>query len=386
MNICIVGLGYVGLSNLAMLSKNNKIIGLDNNNEIIDRLKNGDIHINEYGIRDQLIKYKNNINFVADINQVEKSIDVFIIALPTNYDPILNHFDVSIIDGVITSISQIYKDSIVLIKSTIPVGYTDYISKKVNNKKIIFSPEFLREGMAFIDSLEPSRIIISGNNDDSKKIERIYLDSVSKKNVNVLFMNAKEAEAVKLFSNTYLAMRVAFINELDNFCIDKTLVAKDVIDGVCLDPRIGDGYNNPSFGFGGYCLPKDTQQMSAMCESLPNLIIHNIYESNLARAKYLYEDIKKMGKNIIGIYKVAMKEGSDNHRSSSIFNIIDKLKESGCEIILYDESIITLNDYEIISDFSEFVEKAELIVTNRIDEKLDAYSEKVYTRDIYNIS
>lgn len=386
MNICIVGLGYVGLSNLALLSKNNEITGVDNNQEIIDALESGRLHINEYGIRDQLLKYKKNINFATDINHVNKEVDVFIVAVPTNYDPITNHFDVSIIDSVITRISEINKNSYILIKSTVPVGYTEYISNKLDNKKIIFSPEFLREGMAFIDSLEPSRIIISGNDRGSNLIQEIYTESIHNKNVDVLFMDSKEAEAVKLFSNTYLAMRVAFINELDNFCIANDLISKKIIDGVCLDPRIGAGYNNPSFGFGGYCLPKDTQQMSSMCEKLPNILIKSIYASNLARANYLYEDIKKTGKNIIGIYKVAMKEGSDNHRSSSIFNIINKLKDYGCQIILYDESIVELNDYEVMFDFNDFVEKSELILTNRLDEKLKPYSDKVYTRDVYNVS
>ena len=388
MNLCIVGLGYVGLSNLALFSNDHNVVGIDSNKYVIKSLELGNIHLAEFGIKDQIEKNLDKIHFLNDLKKVDKAIDFFIVSVPTNYDHLNDHFDTTIIDSVICEISKSHKNSIIVIRSTIPVGYTERIKKITKNRNIVFVPEFLREGAAYLDSIEPSRLIIGSNSIDCAKISDLYLQSIKKKDVEILHMSSEEAESVKLFSNTYLAMRVAYINEIDNFCMFKNLDAELIIRGISLDPRIGHGYNNPSFGYGGYCLPKDTLQTSAMCKQLPNSLINNIDESNHNRAKYIAKSICRLGLKKIGIYKIAMKAGSDNYRSSSILNVVAELrKNSDIDVIIFDDSIDKSFMSDIrVDDFNTFINQSDIILTNRIDPEILKYKSKIFSRDLFGVS
>ncbi len=389
MRISVIGMGYVGLSNATLLSTKYKVICYD-----IDHSKLTSIDNRISPIKDSLITnyFKNKKLQLTTTPVIDTNLsktDFIIISTPTNYDPIKNRFDTTSIDNIIEKLNSLKSTSSIIIKSTIPVGFVKKIQKKYSNLKIYFSPEFLREGKALYDNLYPSRIIIGDEDKYSKKFINLFKACCLKKNIPIIFMSSTEAESVKLFSNSYLATRVAFFNELDSFSIENKMSSKLLIEGISADPRIGNEYNNPSFGFGGYCLPKDTKQLKANFKNIPNALISSLNRSNQLRKKYIAEDILKLKTKNIGIYTLAMKKGSDNFRESSIIDIIKILKRNGKNIFIYEPLIVDkkrIYGCEIINNFEQFSKKVNLIVTNRPSNKLDGVSVKVYTRDIYGES
>lgn len=377
--IAIIGLGYVGLSNALFLAKNNKVHAYDIVSEKIEILKNGKSPIKEDKIEEFLKNTELDIQFSNDFNKTIDKADLILIATPTDYDVDKNYFNTSSIEDVIEKILPINKKAIILIKSTIPVGYTKQICKKYNTQNIIFSPEFLRESKSLDDVLNPTRIIIGEKSDRAQKIAELF--QVDRQ--PILLMNSTEAEAVKLFANTYLATRVAFFNELDTYADVNKLNAKDIIDGVSLDSRIGNFYNNPSFGYGGYCLPKDTKQLLANYNDIPNNLIKATVKSNETRKDFIVSQILARKVNVVGIYRLTMKSGSDNFRSSSIIDIMNKLKKAGIKIFIYEPTVDKYEDFEIENDLDKFKEYADLIIANRVTIEIKDVKEKVYTRDIY---
>lgn len=386
MEILVIGAGYVGLSIATMLSINNKVSIID-----IDKNKTTKINKRINPIKDDMISYyfqnkKLNLKCFYNYNDINK-FDYAFICTPTNYDQINNTLNTDSITNTINELEKINKKGVIIIKSTIPVGYMDSIKNKYKNT-LLFSPEFLRECSSLHDLLNPDRIIISPNNIYAKNYSIFIKKYIEKKDTPILFMECKEAESVKLFSNAYLALRISFFNELDNFAISNNLNTSDIIKGVSLDNRIGDYYNNPSFGFGGYCLPKDTLQLENLYEKIPNAIIKNIIKSNNIRKQFIISEILKTNKKNIGIYKLEMKKNSDNHRTSSMIDIIKLLDNANKKLYLYDPNI-TKFDYKNITlcnDLKEFKKISEIIVTNRMNEDLLDVLYKVYTRDTFNIN
>ena len=383
--ITVVGLGYVGLSNSLLLGINHNVIGLDIDNKKVDQLKNHISPLKDHEIESYLKKKNTNIQFELFDEKFLVDSDFIIIATPTNYDEQVNFFDVSSVEKVVKQSLDFNKKALLVIKSTIPVGLTKELDKKFKTDRIIFSPEFLREGKALYDNLYPSRIIVSNENSRSEVFGEILKDCSLKKDTTLLYISSTEAEAVKLFSNTFLAMRVAYFNELDSYAISHNLNAKQIIDGVCLDSRIGNGYNNPSFGYGGYCLPKDTKQLLANYKDVPQNIIDAIINANSTRKEFLSNEILKLDPQVVGIYRLIMKEGSDNIRESSLQGIMKRLKAKGIQVIVY-EPIISDNEFfksEVTRDLNYFKVKSDVILTNRFHPDLDDVKSKVYTRDIY---
>ncbi|EOH1934184.1 TPA: nucleotide sugar dehydrogenase [Campylobacter coli] len=383
MKICIVGAGYVGLANALMLCKNNNITILD-----VDASKIKKINQRQSPIRDKMIeKYlandKNKIYATLDKKNAYENCDYIIIATPTNYDENTQYFDTKSIESVMHDIVNFNKDAIVIIKSTIPIGYTKYLKTVFNVKDVIFCPEFLREGNALHDNLYPSRIIIGSKGENAHKVAKIFTDSVLQK-TPVLFMDSREAESVKLFSNTYLAMRVGFFNELDTFAKSNKLNTEDIISGVCADPRIGNYYNNPSFGYGGYCLPKDSKQLLSNFKDIPNALIQAIVLTNDLRKKFIIQEILSKKVDIVGFYRLIMKHESDNFRNSVMLDLINEIQKYK-EIIIYEPLINDkqFSGCEIENNFEKFANKTEMIVANRLDKQLATYRNKVYTSDIY---
>ena len=385
-NFTVVGAGYVGMSLSVLLSRFHNVILLD-----IDKSKVNDINAGKSTIQDDLIDsyIKNkelNLNATTNSEKAFNNSDFIIIATPTDYDHKKRYFDTSTIEKVIEDIEKYNSDALIVIKSTIPVGFTNSLSKKYNTDRIIFSPEFLREGQALYDNLYPSRIIVGGKCKRALNFMNILKDCSENKNVKLLSMNALEAESVKLFANSYLAMRVAFFNELDNFAITNNLNTKDIIDGISFDNRIGNYYNNPSFGYGGYCFPKDTQQLLANFKDIPQNIIEAIVESNKTRKSFLIDQIKKINPKVIGLYKLQMKSNSDNFRFSSIVDLGARLVDEGYEVVIY-EPIAKKNDIdfkcEILDDLDKFKSSADLILANRVDEDIKDVYRKIFSRDIY---
>ena len=392
-NIAVFGLGYVGLSNAILLAQKNNVIGFDIYESKVKQLQK-----NISPIEDSLIqKYlsEERLRFTAKTNDADfiKESDFVIIATPTNFDEDKNFFDTSSVESVIDQVLKINTNVTIIIKSTIPIGFTEKINKKYNTKNFLFSPEFLREGRALEDNIKKKRIIVGYDKNnaqlESKAIEFAHLlqDGAIKKDSPILLMGYTEAEAVKLFANTYLAMRVAYINELDNFAIKYKLDAKDIIDGICTDPRIGNYYNNPSFGYGGYCFPKDTRQLYANYEHIPNALIHATVESNKLRKQFISKEIllRTQPGDKIGIYRLVMKSGSDNCRSSAIFDIIKEISKHR-EVLIYEPTIKKFEEKncKLLIDLTEFKSTCDLIVANRIDKKIIDVYDKVYTRDIFN--
>lgn len=383
MKIVVFGLGYVGLANAIILSQSNEVIGID-----VDKNKVDLINAKKSPLQDDLIitylKEKNlNLWVTQDYKNQIKEADLAILALPTNYDEESKYFDTSFVDEVIFNIKEENKDLPILIKSTIPVGYTKKKREEYDCDNIIFSPEFLREGKALEDSLYPSRIIIGSKDEIGRKIADLY-QKESLNNPEVLFMDSSEAEAVKLFANTYLAMRVAYFNELDTFAEIKGLDTRDIISGVSSDPRIGNYYNNPSFGYGGYCLPKDTKQLYANYKDVPNSMFGAIIESNQIRKDFISRQVLKDNPKTVGIYRLVMKKDSDNFRKSAIFDVIENIKNKA-EVIIYEPNLDCqyFEGLRVLKDLEEF-KKLDIIVANRLSSELKDIKEKVYTRDIFN--
>lgn len=395
MNITVVGSGYVGLSNALLLSQRNKVHILDIVPEKIEMLKNGISPIKEKDIE---IFLKKNLNQDATLSNngliptnnsrlAYEEADYIIIATPTNYDSHKNSFDTSSIESVITEVREVNLNATIVIKSTVPIGFTKRIKAQYSIKNLIFSPEFLREGKALYDNLHPSRIIIGEKSEKGERLGLLLKECVLKKDVEILLTDSTEAEAVKLFSNTYLAMRVAFFNELDSFAEVNNLISKDIIEGVSIDPRIGMHYNNPSFGYGGYCLPKDTKQLLSNFENVPSSLISAIVESNSVRKKFIAESILNKQPKIVGIYRLIMKNGSDNFRSSAIQDVLRFIEDRGVKVIIYEPLIKdeSFGKYEVTGDITEFKKRSDIIITNRMDESIVDVKQKVYTRDIFNL-
>lgn len=385
MKISVFGLGYVGLANALLLSQNLNVKAYDIVEKKIDLLRQSispleDKEIHEFLKRDDL-----NIEFTNDFEDAVNFADYLIIATPTDYDEVKNYFNTSTVEDVIEKALAIRPDATFIIKSTVPVGYTLDVKERFNTENIIFSPEFLREGKALYDNLYPSRIVVGEVSDRGKEIAAMFKDSCIKEEVPVLLTHSTEAEAIKLFSNTYLALRVAYFNELDTYAESRGLDSRQIIEGVGLDPRIGSHYNNPSFGYGGYCLPKDTKQLRANYEDVPSNIIGAIVEANTTRKDFIADQIIAKKPKVVGIYRLTMKANSDNFRYSSIQGIMKRIKAKGIEVVVYEPTLDAAEFYHsrVIKDFDEFKDLSDVIVTNRFEEILKDVENKIYTRDIF---
>jgi len=386
MKIAVAGIGYVGLSLAILLSQNNEVVALDVIKEKVDSLNNKISPIRDKEIEEYLKTKKLNLRATLDYKEAFKDADYIIISTPTNYDEKTTYFDTTSVEDVIQKVIQINKDAIMVVKSTVPVGFINNIKRKYKIENIMFSPEFLRESKALYDNLYPSRIIVGEKSERAQRFANLLKEAAIKENIDVKFMDNTEAEAVKLFANTYLALRVAYFNELDTYAELQGLNTKDIIDGVCLDPRIGTHYNNPSFGYGGYCLPKDTKQLLANYKDVPENLIEAIVKSNDTRKEHIVNMIINKKPNIIGIYRLTMKTGSDNFRSSAVQDIIRGLKKQNIEIIIYEPTLSEdiFDKCQVIKDINEFKGKSDLIVANRLDDILEDVKEKIYTKDLYS--
>ena len=386
MKIAVAGTGYVGLSLATLLSQKNEVVALDVIEEKVNMINDRISPIKDEYIEKYFAEKELNLRATLDYEEAFKDAEFVIISTPTNYDDEMNYFDTSSVEDIIEKVISMGNHSTMVVKSTIPVGFIERVKEKYHIDNIMFSPEFLREGKALYDNLYPSRIIVGEKSERGEKFANLLKEAALKEDVVIKYMDSTEAEAVKLFANTYLALRVSYFNELDTYAEMKGLNTKDIIDGVSLDPRIGNHYNNPSFGYGGYCLPKDTKQLLANYKDVPENLIEAIVKSNDTRKQHIADMILKRNPKVVGVYRLTMKSGSDNFRASAIQGVIEKLKEHGVNIVIYEPTIKenTFNGYEVIQDLKRFKEISNIILVNRIDEELNDVQHIIYTRDIFS--
>ena len=385
MKIAVAGTGYVGLSIATLLSKKNEVMALDIIPEKVEMINKRISPIKDKEIEEFFKNKELNLKATLDYKEAFEGAEFIVVSTPTNYDDEKNYFDTSSVEDIIQKVISMNINTTMVIKSTIPVGFIENIKQKYHIDNIMFSPEFLREGKALYDNLYPSRIIVGEKSERAEKFANLLKEAALKDDIEVKFMHSTEAEAVKLFANTYLALRVAYFNELDTYAEIKGLDTKDIIEGVCQDPRIGNHYNNPSFGYGGYCLPKDTKQLLANYDNVPQNLIRAIVRSNRTRKKHITEMVMRRNPDVVGIYRLTMKKDSDNFRASAIQEIIDRLKLEGVEVIIYEPTLDkeTFNDCKVINDFEKFCQSSDVILANRYEDRLDSFKDKVYTRDLF---